>query len=175
MGSQDQMLASRLARLSMIKDELARVKAENARLRDEMASLRSHFDLALLAAADLAALPPGGRLVIFDGWNLVLGANRIASSRDELIGIAKKRLAENPGDFAWIVFDGPAARSTLDGRLRVTYTGGEGSQRTDRLVCDFLRMAALSGRSGEVEVVTDDRRFGDEARRLAARIGGPRP
>ena len=72
MSAQDVILGARVARLGELKAEVARLKAENARLRDENAALAHHFDLALLAAEDLRTLPPDGRLVVLDGWNLVL-------------------------------------------------------------------------------------------------------
>jgi hypothetical protein len=104
--------------------------------------------------------------VIVDGWNLILGAKKAASSREGLVAAAKRRLAERPDDFVWIVFDGPRANSVQEGRLRITYTGGEGAQRTDRFVCDFLRMANVAGCGGRVEVATNDRRFAAEAAKI---------
>ena len=160
------MIVARLARLSALNDDLARLKAENARLRDENASLRSHLALAARVLADVRALGPRGRLAIVDGWNLVLGSEREAGSADELVSMARARLAERPDDIAWIVFDGPRANAVEEGRLRVSYTGGEGAQRTDRFVCDVVRAARLAGCADKIDVVTHDRRFAAEVRRI---------
>ena len=175
MSAQDAIIGARAVHIRELKAEIAKLRAENQRLRDEAQSLKTHFDLALVAARDLESLGEGGRIVVLDGWNMILGSQRTAMSREDLVRQAKAMAAANPNDRVWIVFDGPHASSAVEDGVRITYTGGTGPHRADRFVCDFLRMAALSGRSGDVEVVTDDRRFGDEARRLAARIGGPRP
>ena len=63
-------------RVRELQTALSRAAAENTRLREENEMLKAHFDLAVLAAADLAALPEGGKLVIVDGWNMILGAQK---------------------------------------------------------------------------------------------------
>lgn len=166
MGSQDIMLGARVAHLRELKTEVAALKAENARLRDESAALSAHFDLALLAALDMRDLPNDARLVIMDGWNLILGAKKEARSPEELESRARRRLGERPDDLVWIVFDGPRACSRVDGRLRVSYTGGTGPHRADRLICAYLRMARLSGDISRIEVETNDRDFLREVGRL---------
>ena len=171
MDSQGVIMDSRVAHVRGLKAEVERLKAENARLRDESASLASHFDLALLAALDLRGLPPGGRLVIWDGWNLVLGSGRRAATPAELVGQAKAHAGEHPSDFVWIVFDGPRESSSLDGRVRVSYTGGTGQHRADRFVLDFLRMARYRGDLSRIEVVTHDKGFESEVRRLRGGAG----
>ena len=57
----------------------------------------------------------------------------------------------------WIVFDGRHESCTAEGRLRVSYTGGEGPQRADRMICDFLRMARFSGDISRIDVRTHDK------------------
>lgn len=163
------MAAARIAGVRELKSELAKLKAENARLRDENAMYASHMALSVLAASDLDSLPPGGNLVIMDGWNLVLGAGRIAHSPAGLIEKAREHLKSNPADFVWIIFDGPRENAFEEGRLRVSYTGGEGSQRADRMVCDFLRMARLSGRAGRIVLKTNDKALAKEAARITGR------
>ena len=78
MSAQDIILGSRVAHLRELKTELEKLKAENARLHDENQSLKNHFDLALIAAEDLRGLSPEGKLVIIDGWNQILGAQKVA-------------------------------------------------------------------------------------------------
>ena len=160
--------AARLVRVRELQTALTKAAAENGALRAENEMLRAHFDLALLAAGDLAALPSGGKLVIIDGWNMILGAQKEARDRADLLVQAKAHVAENPADFVWIVLDGNRASSSVDGRVRVTYTGGTGAHRADRLVCDFLRMARFSGDLSRITVRTNDKDFIKEVKRLRA-------
>ena len=156
MSSQDVMINSRLTHVRELKAEVARLKELNSRLNDEMASLKAHFSLALAAMEDLGSLPEGGRMILVDGWNLILGAKKDARSRGELIALYRRHLEEHPDDSVWIVFDGPKESVANEGRLRVSYTGGAGPHRADRFICDYLRAAGYLGLSGRVEVKTND-------------------
>ena len=160
--------AARLVRVRELQTALTKAAAENLRLKTENEMLFAHFDLAVLAANDLAALPPDGRLVIVDGWNMILGANKVAKDRAELVAQAKAHVAEHPSDFVWIVLDGPRASSSVDGRVRVSYTGGVGAHRADKFICDFLKMARFRGDLRRVEVRTDDKDFKKEVKRIFA-------
>ena len=160
--------AARLVRVRELQTALTKAAAENLRLKTENEMLFAHFDLAILAANDLAALPPDGRLVIVDGWNMILGANKVAKDRAELVAQAKAHVAEHPSDFVWIVLDGPRASSTVDGRVRVSYTGGVGAHRADKFICDFLKMARFRGDIRRIEVRTDDKDFKKEVKRIFA-------
>lgn len=166
MTGQDVILGSRVAHLNELRAEIERLRAENARLRAERDELRSHFDAAIVAAHDLAALPSNGRLVIVDGWNMILGANREARDAADLEAKARAHLAEHPCDFVWIVYDGPREAVRGEGRLRVSWTGGTGAQRADRFICDFLRAALYTGGIDRVDVWTRDR----EILRAVARL-----
>lgn len=166
MSAQDLILGARVAHVRELKAEIERLKAENAVLKAENEALAAHFDLALLAAEDLAHLPEGGRLEIWDGWNLVLGAGRTAHSREELCEQARARLAADPALRLWIVFDGKDESVAGDGRLRVSYTGGTGAHRADRFILDFVRMAAYRGNAARVTVRTDDKDFKAKLARL---------
>ena len=168
MNAQDMIEAARLVRVRELQTALTKAAAENLRLKTENEMLFAHFDLAILAANDLAALPPDGRLVIVDGWNMILGANKVAKDRAELVAQAKAHVAEHPSDFVWIVLDGPRASSTVDGRVRVSYTGGVGAHRADKFICDFLKMARFRGDIRRVEVRTDDKDFKKEVKRIFA-------
>ena len=168
MNAQDMIEAARLVRVRELQTALTKAAAENLRLKTENEMLFAHFDLAILAASDLAALPPDGRLVIVDGWNMILGANKVAKDRAELVAQAKAHVAEHPSDFVWIVLDGPRASSTVDGRVRVSYTGGVGAHRADKFICDFLKMARFRGDIRRVEVRTDDKDFKKEVKRIFA-------
>lgn len=160
--------AARLVRVRELQTALTKAAAENLRLKTENEMLFAHFDLAILAANDLAALPPDGRLVIVDGWNMILGANKVAKDRAELVAQAKAHVAEHPSDFVWIVLDGPRAYSSVDGRVRVSYTGGVGAHRADKFICDFLKMARFRGDLRRIEVRTDDKDFKKEVKRIFA-------
>ena len=152
MSAQDIIMGSRVAHVRELKAEIERLKSENAALRTAHDSLKAHFDLALLAAADLASGEP---LEIWDGWNLVLGAKKEAKDRDELIAQANAS-----GKRVWIVFDGPDENVHLLGaNVRVSYTGGTGEHRADKLIVDFVRMAAYLGRAEQVSVRTNDKDF----------------
>ncbi len=160
--------AARLTRVRELKTALTKAAAENQRLRAENEALFAHFDLAILAAADLAALPTDGKLVIIDGWNMILGAQKEARDRADLVSQAKAHVEENPSDFVWIVLDGPRQSSHVEGRVRITYTGGSGAHRADRFICDFLRMARLRGDVSRIEVRTNDKDFRKEVKRLCS-------
>ena len=168
MNAQDMIEAARLVRVRELQTALTKAAAENLRLKTENEMLFAHFDLAVLAASDRAALPPDGRLVIVDGWNMILGANKVAKDRAELVAQAKAHVAEHPSDFVWIVLDGPRASSTVDGRVRVSYTGGVGAHRADKFICDFLKMARFRGDIRRIEVRTDDKDFKKEVKRIFA-------
>ena len=168
MNAQDMIEAARLVRVRELQTALTKAAAENLRLKTENEMLFAHFDLAVLAANDLAALPPDGRLVIVDGWNMILGANKVAKDRAELIAQAKAHVAEHPSDFVWIVLDGPRASSSIDGRVRVSYTGGVGAHRADKFICDCLKMARFRGDLRRIEVRTDDKDFKKEVKRIFA-------
>lgn len=142
-----------------LKTEIEKLKAENARLHDENQALKSHFDLALIAAEDLRGLSPEGKLVIIDGWNQILGAQKVAANPEELIAQARQHLGDRPHDLVWIVFDGPKENARNEGRLRISYTGGTGPHRADRFIIDFVRMAKYLGLLDKIEVRTDDKDF----------------
>lgn len=148
---------ARVTHVRELNAEIDRLKAENALLRDENAAFRSHFHLAVLAAADLARLPPGGVFHLIDGWNLILGAQKEAKDPKDLLARTARYLDEHPADAAWVVFDGPEENVRVDGRLRVSYTGGAGAHRADRFICDFLRMARFAGLSARIRVHTRDK------------------
>ena len=161
MSAQDVIMGSRVARVRELKSEIERLKAENAALRDERDSLKAHFDLALLAATDLK---DGSPLEIWDGWNLVLGAKKEAKDRAALIAQATAS-----GKRVWIVFDGHDENVHLLGaNVRVSYTGGTGEHRADKLIVDFVRMAKYLGLADRVTVRTNDKDFLKSLDRLKA-------
>ena len=154
-------MGSRVAHVRELKSEIEKLKAENAALRDERDSLKAHLDLALLAATDLK---DGNALEIWDGWNLVLGAQKEAKDRDDLIA-----QAQASGKRVWIVFDGHDENVHLLGaNVRVSYTGGTGEHRADKFIVDFVRMAKYLGLADRVTVRTNDKDFLKALDRLKA-------
>ena len=158
MSAQDVIMGSRVAHVRELKAEIEKLKHENAALRDERDSLKAHFDLALLAAMDLKGGEP---LEIWDGWNLILGAQKEAKDRADLIAQAKAS-----GKRVWIVFDGHDESVALDGNVRVSYTGGKGEHRADKLIVDFVRVAAYLGLASGLSVRTNDKDFRKAVSRL---------
>jgi len=161
MNTQDLLAGSHVAHVRELKAEIAKLREENARLRDEAAALRAHFDQALLAAEDLRTCE---RLEIWDGWNLILGAKKEAKDRADLLAQAEARAVG--GVRVWIVLDGKDERVKASGAVRVSYTGGSGAHRADRLICDYVRMAKYLGLAGRITVRTNDRDFAKAVRRL---------
>lgn len=167
-----------MAHVRELKADVARLKEELARACAARDSLDAHFALALAAARDADSLAADATLLIVDGWNVLLGASGIrtpgarrdalAAKEDGLRRRVRAWLDSHPTDRAWIVFDGPRINGVQEGRLRISWTGGTGDHRADRLVCDYLRMRRLVGATGGVvRVVTDDKDF----RKLASGLG----
>ena len=157
MNTSDYQIAARIGEGRRLRDELDRLRRANHELREENESLAAHLDFAFLALTDLKASPEGGRLHLIDGWNLILGAQKEAHSREELIGNWRQFLAEHPLDAAWIVFDGPRENAVNEGRLRISYTGGTGSQRADRFIGHFVRAAKYLGLDSRITVHSHDK------------------
>ena len=139
MNTQGLQIAARLSEARKLRDERDALKQENARLRDELECLTANLEFAQTLLADLQA--EGSRLVLVDGWNLILGAKKEACDRDDLLAQARRNVDASGGALrVWIVLDGPRESSTSEGGVRVTYTGGEGSQRADRMIVDYVRV-----------------------------------
>ena len=172
MTAQQIMQDSHLTRIRALRDEVARLKAELARACEERDGLQQHFALALLAAQDGERLGPNGTQLIVDGWNAILGSENIGGHRSRLTELVRVWLKAHPNDRAWIVFDGPHICGSTKRRLRISYTGGEGAHRADRLVCDYLRMRQYAGQKGHVIVLTNDKAFRSDAERLGAESAG---
>ena len=158
MNAQDIIRSAQLMHVRELQTALTKAAAENAALRDELDSLKAHFDMALLAAMDLKNGEP---LEIWDGWNLILGAKKEAKDRADLIAQAKAS-----GKRVWIVLDGHDENVKLEGNVRVSYTGGQGEHRADKLIIDFVRMAAYLGLADKVTVRTNDKDFRKAVARL---------
>lgn len=165
MDSQATILASRFARIREMREEIACLHKENLRLRGEAEAMQCHFALALMAAVDLAVLPKDGLFIIVDGWNIALGGRRRRTPK-KIRDLARRYLEMHKRDFIWIVWDGPEEGGTQRDRLRMSWTGGTGKQRADRLICDFIRMANWRGQVKRIRLLTSDRELVETAQRL---------
>lgn len=152
----------RIAHLRELNAELAKSKARLREIEQERDSLTSHFDVALAALHDFRRLADGEPFRIIDGWNVVLrnrnvaklGTSEVSKLKSEFL---RGRGAERPvGAIAdekcesipvreWIVFDGSEENSYRVGERRVTYTGGVGLHRADRLISDYVHAVRLLG------------------------------
>lgn len=155
MNTQSLQIAARLNEARKLREEYAALKRENARLRDELASLEAHLDLAQTLLADLGA--EGRRLVLVDGWNLILGAGSEHRTREALMAHYQTLVDADPNLVVWIIFDGPKAATSGTGRLRATYTGGEGPQRADRFIKSVVRAAGFLGLGDRVDIHSRDK------------------
>ena len=147
MTANDVIRDSRVEHVRELKAEISRLKEQLSAANNELGEWRAHL------ASDAARVPNGGRIVIVDGCNLLF--NEFRRDKSALLAAA---CAIDAG-FVWVVFDGPRENAQCDGRMRVSYTGGTGTQRADRLVTDYVRMLRRSGDRHEVVVVTGDRDF----------------
>lgn len=177
MNTQDLMIGAKIAKARELRLENEKLKAENAALKAEMDSLKAHFDLALIAAKDLEK----GEMEVWDGWNLILGAKKEARDKLELIAQAKVKVngegqGEGVGKKVWIVFDGKDENVVEEENVRISYTGGEGEQRADRFIADFVRMAVYLGLGERVTVRTNDKELNKRVEKLRtkARSNPPR-
>ncbi len=180
--------SARAARLREVKAELEKAKARLLELEQERDSLAAHFDVALVAMEDFRRIPGGERLVIVDGWNVVLRNRNVARLSGADVSrmkaeFLKGRGAERPGPEApdaggcdgpvreWIVFDGGEESSYRAGERRVTYTGGTGPHRADRLIVDFVHAARILGLdTSRIIVVTEDRGLAKRVAALGAEV-----
>ena len=160
MSAQDIIMGTRLEHIRELKTAIEKLKAENVALRDERDSLKAHLDMAILAMMDLKAGEP---LEVWDGWNLILGSPKEAKDRADLLAQAKAS-----GKRVWIVLDGHDENVSLDGNVRISYTGGQGEHRADKFITDFVRMAAYLGLATNLTVRTNDKDFRKAVKRLVA-------
>lgn len=153
MNTQDLMIGAKIAKARELRIENEKLRQENAALKSEMEALKAHFDLALVAAKDLEK----GELELWDGWNLILGAKKEARDKADLVAQAITLTKSPNPKKIWIVFDGKDENVVEEEGVRISYTGGEGAQRADRFIVDFVRMAKYLGLRDKVKVRTNDK------------------
>ena len=195
---------ARVARVRELKTALAETKERLVRVEDERDSLLAHFDLALVALHDFEQMGEGAQLQIIDGWNAILRHRNVSKLTSEEIsrlkadylaslGIVPPSVCLNPQSaFAkatadkpstsnsqpstlnWIVFDGSEENSYRSGAYRVTYTGGTGPHRADRLILDYVHAARILGLdTSRITVDTADKALGKKLVALGAQVFSP--
>ncbi len=173
MTANDIFKDARVMHVRELKDKLAKVTAELSATRAELESLKEHTELAILAAKDIDAIPEGGTMIIVDGWNAALNSVNGVNWREKrakLINFSKWLTKTYQEYFVWIVFDGATAGGESKQNIRISYTGGNGEHRADKMICDFLRMLKIHNSNMPVAVVTNDKDFSANAKRLGAKI-----
>lgn len=190
---------SRVARVRELKAELAQTKARLAAALNDRDALSAHFALALAALRDFEQLGVDAHLRIIDGWNAILrGRNVSKLSSDEIsklkaeylavLGIVPSLAPNHPLPQAtpptplptapgpqsvttWIVFDGPEENSYRSGHYRVTYTGGNGPQRADRMILDYVHAALILGLDvSRIVIETADKALGKKLKTFGAEV-----
>lgn len=176
MKSNDIIADSRIVHLKELKSALADARARLVKAEAESALLLAHFSLGLVALRDFELLPEGAGLRIVDGWNAILRMRNVSKLSGEDISRLKKEYLARLGIVPpaereerhvsdglhpvrnWIVFDGKVANSYRCGEYRVTYTGGTGAHRADRMIIDFVNAVRILGLDvSRITVETSDR------------------
>lgn len=175
MTTNDIVISARTAHVRELKAEISHLKTELAAAQAASAEWEKHFALALAAARDADLLPPSGMIIVLDGWNIVFnsrfkGEGDAHLGKQRLIDAVRTYARAHPTVFAWLVFDGDEDNAVSDGNCRVSYTGGAGEHRADRLVTDYVRLMRLTGRQADVSVVTNDKSFGKTVHALGAAV-----
>ena len=192
---------ARVARVRELKTALAEAKERLARVEEERDSLLAHFDLALVALHDFEQLGEGAQLQIVDGWNAILRHRNVSKLTSEEIsqlkadylanlGIVPQPSPPNPppsilnsqpstlnsqlSTLTWIVFDGSEENSYRSGAYRVTYTGGTGPHRADRLILDYVHAVRILGLdTSRIMVDTADKALAKKLVALGAQVFSP--
>lgn len=144
-----------LARIRELESELADAKRALHEARCNLGEMEKHFAVAVAAVADAAKVGKDGRIAIVDGWN-ILNTTPV-KTKSALVSCVRREILSAGNAFVWIVFDGPEEKSASDGSLRITYTGGRGGQRADRLILDYIHALKFAGVRPKVELLTNDK------------------
>ena len=168
---------TRVAHVRELKAEVARLKAELAAAQTACTAWEKHFAVALAAAHDAERLPANGTILILDGWNIVFNSKFKVpddphAGKQRLIDAMRTYSQSHASEFVWLVFDGAEENASVDGGLRISYTGGDGTQRADRLITDYVRLMRFTRQSAPMAVVTNDKAFGNGVRALGAEVKG---
>ena len=167
-----------------LKAALAETKARLAKAESERDLLAAHFSLGIAALHDFESLAAESELRIIDGWNAILRMKNVSKLSSENISDLKKSYltglgisepapegADLPPVSSWIVFDGKDANSYRAGAYRVTYTGGTGVHRADRMIIDYVNVAKVLGLDvSRIVVETADKDLSKRLTALGAKV-----
>ena len=184
MKSNDIFADARVMQVRELKAALAEAKARLAQAEAERDLLVAHFPLGMAALHDFESLAAGEELRIIDGWNAILRMKNVSKlSSENISGLKKSYLtglgisepapegADLPPVSSWIVFDGKDANSYRAGAYRVTYTGGTGAHRADRMIIDYVNVAKVLGLDvSRVVVETADKDLSKRLTALGAKV-----
>ena len=180
---------ARVARVRELKTALAETKAQLAQVEADRNALLAHLDLALVALHDFEQLGEEGQLHIIDGWNAILRHRNVSKLTSENVSKLKADYLASLGIVPqqdqsgksadslttnWIVFDGSEENSYQSGTYRVTYTGGTGPHRADRLILDYVHAARILGLdTSRIMVDTADKALAKKLDTLGAHVFSP--
>lgn len=134
----------------------------NVILRGRNVAKLSSEDISKLKAEYLAGLGIVRPVAVKDAAESEAGATRAA---------VESAACDLPPLATWIVFDGPEENSYRSGAYRVTYTGGVGAQRADRLMLDYVHAAKLLGMDvSRITVDTADKTLAKRLVSLGAKV-----
>jgi hypothetical protein len=184
MKSNDIFADARVLQVRELKNALAETRARLLKAETERDLLTAHFSLGMLALHDLETLAPDEQFRVIDGWNSILRKRNISKLSSEDISAMKKEylsglgilvpatdVANLPPVRTWIVFDGKTANSYRSGAFRVTYTGGTGAHRADRMILDFVSVAKTLGLDvSRIVVETADKDLSKRLTALGAKV-----
>ena len=175
---------ARVMQVRELKAALAETKARLAKAESERDLLAAHFPLGMAALHDFESLAAESELRIIDGWNAILRMKNVSKLSSENISDLKKSYltglgisepapegADLPPVSSWIVFDGKDANSYRAGAYRVTYTGGTGAHRADRMIIDYVNVAKVLGLDvSRIVVETADKDLSKRLTALGAKV-----
>ena len=184
MKSNDIFADARVMQVRELKAALAETKARLAKAESERDLLAAHFPLGMAALHDFESLAAESELRIIDGWNAILRMKNVSKLSSENISDLKKSYltglgisepapegADLPPVSSWIVFDGKDANSYRAGAYRVTYTGGTGAHRADRMIIDYVNVAKVLGLDvSRIVVETADKDLSKRLTALGAKV-----
>ena len=184
MKSNDIFADARVMQVRELKAALAEAKARLAQAEAERDLLVAHFPLGMAALHDFESLAAGAELRIIDGWNAILRMKNVSKLSSEKVSELKKEYlaklgilepaaesTELPPVSAWIIFDGKDANSYRSGAYRVTYTGGSGAHRADRMIIDYVNVAKVLGLDvSRIAVETADKDLSKRITSIGAKV-----
>jgi len=140
----------------------------NAILRHRNVSKLTSEEISCLKAdylANLGIVPPDPSVSAESPCPIL--QQKLTSSPDPQLST----LNSEPLTRIWIVFDGSEENSYRSGAYRVTYTGGTGPHRADRLILDYVHAVRLLGfDTAHITVDTADKALAKKLTALGAQI-----